>query len=278
MSLASADMLAFAPRLKIERAKNHIKDLESAVNAFLAERPFRLFIKHKPNAGTFTIVSRRLKPIPDKMSLIVGDAVHNLCAALDMTLYGMAHDKAPSPFELMFPFVRKSESLEGRIKGTQVNFAGTNVVELIYALQPYPGGNEILSGLHRLDARDKHRLLILTGQIVDFTEKMLDELFSGTPQRPTLKPDEIMRFLHSQAEEDVLFAGDGGDYRPFHTLGLSADHENETNLQPAYRIAFGKGQPFEFNPVVEVLRTCVDAVEQTVTDLIAAFLSPKNVR
>jgi hypothetical protein len=278
MTPFSAEALAFAPKLKIERARDHIKELESAVNAFLAERPFRLFIKHKPNAGTFTIVSRRLRSIPEKMSLIVGDAVHNLCAALDMTLYGMAHDKAPSPFELMFPFVRKAESLEGRIKSTQVNFAGTYVVELIRALQPYPRGNEILSGLHRLDTRDKHRLLILTGQTVDFTKEMLDQLFAGTPERPSLQPGQIMRFVHSQAEEDVLFAGSGGDYRAFHAFGLGFDHEQETNLQPPYCIAFGKGQPFEFNPVVEALRACVDTIEQTVTDLIEAFLSTKNVR
>jgi hypothetical protein len=59
MTPFSAEALAFAPKLKIERAKDHIKELESAINAFLAERPFRLFIKHQPNAGTYTIVSRR---------------------------------------------------------------------------------------------------------------------------------------------------------------------------------------------------------------------------
>jgi hypothetical protein len=140
MTPFSADALAYAPKLKIERAKDHIRELEAAINAFMAERPFRTIIKHQPNARRYTIVSKRYKPIPDKLSLIVGDTIHNLCAALDMTLYGMAHDKAPSPFELMFPFVRKPESLESRIKSTQVNFAGTYVVELIRALQPYPAG------------------------------------------------------------------------------------------------------------------------------------------
>jgi hypothetical protein len=195
MTPVSAEALAFAPRLKINRAKDHIRELNAAINAFMAKRPFRFIIKHKPIAGEYTLVSRRQKSIPHELSLIAGDAIHNLCAALDMTLYAMARDKAPSPFEIMFPFVREPESLEGRIKSTQVNFASSYVVERIHALKPYPGGNEVLSGLHRLNTRDKHRLLILTGQTADFSEEMLSQLFAETSNRPSLQAGDIMRFL-----------------------------------------------------------------------------------
>jgi hypothetical protein len=275
---SSADALAFAPRLKIERAKHHIDDLDSKIAVFMQDRPFRLIIQHKPKAEEYIVASKRQKTIPNEWSLILGDAIHNLCAALDITLYAMAKDKAASPFEIMFPFVRKAESLEGRIKGTQVNFAGTYVVETIRALKPYPGGNEILSGLHRLDARDKHRLLILTGQVADFSGTMLQQLFSGTPGVPPIGPEQIARFLHSDAEITPFFEGHGADYRAFHAFGMSDDFEQEADVQPPYRIAFGKGQPFEFKPVIETLRACTDTVEQVVADLIEAFLSPGNIR
>jgi len=278
MNLASADALAFAPRLKIERAKYHINDLNSKISAFMEERPYRLVIQHKPKAREYVIASKRQKTIPEEWSLIIGDAVHNLCAALDLAIYGMASDRATHPWELMFPFVREPKDLERKIKSTQVHFAGTYVVRTICELQPYPGGNEILSGLHRLDTRDKHRLLILTGQVADFSADLLRKLFPDTPHAPALRPEQIARLLHSDTEITPVFKGHGADYSIFHAIGRSDDFEQEANVQPPYRIAFGEGQPFEFKPVIETLRACTDAVEQVVADLIEAFLSPRNIR
>jgi hypothetical protein len=243
------------------------------------ERPFRIVVKHRPKASEYLIVTKRYKRIPDTWSLMIGDAVHNLWSALDLTIYGMACDKAPDPHALMFPFVREEQSLLGKIKAAQVGFAGTNVVEYIRALKPYRDGHKVLSGIYRLDTRDKHRLLILAGQILDFNQASLRAIVPGSPNIEFLKPGVTLRFPHPDEDEVQLFKGKA-DYSMIESFrGRSmTDHEEEPYIQLPYRVAFGEGQPFEGQPVITTLNECADVIERIVDRLILAFRSPQIVR
>lgn len=193
---------------------------------------------------------------------MIGDAIHNLWSALDLAIYAMASDIAPDRHELMFPFVREEESLINKIKSTQVEFAGTKVVEYIRALKPYRDGYPILSGIYRLDTRDKHRLLILSVQILDFNEALLRAIVPGNPPIRFRPPMGILRIPHPDADEVQLFKGPA-DYRSFGD-GNMTDREEEPNVSPPYRIAFGEGQPFQGNHVIPMLRQCVYVIEEIV--------------
>jgi hypothetical protein len=72
-------------RLKIERAKKHIRDLDTAIQAFVLNKPYRLEVKPHPIAEIqhTTLYVAEIKPVPQEISLIVGDAIHNLRSALD---------------------------------------------------------------------------------------------------------------------------------------------------------------------------------------------------
>ena len=96
---------------------------------------------------------------------MIGDVIHNLRSALDITVFGMAGHRAP---KIRFPFSKKAEGLNSSIKDGYVKFAGTKVVETIHSLQPYPTGNGALYAVHALSLQDKHRLLVLTGQRAAF--------------------------------------------------------------------------------------------------------------
>jgi hypothetical protein len=270
------DPIAYGARLKIWRAEKHINELWRAVEKFMEKRPFRLIVKHRPKANEYLIVTKRYHKIPDPWSLMIGDVVHNLWSALDLAVYAMASDKAPDPHELMFPFVRKEKDLVGKIKSTQVEFAGTEVIEYIHALKPYRDGHKILSGIYRLDTRDKHRLLILTGQVLDFDQASLRAIIPGSPNTQFLKPGQHLRFPHPDEDEVQLFKGNA-DYSTFGS-GDMTDREEEPYIRPPYRIAFGEGQPFEGHPVLTTLRDCVYVVEGIVDRLVAAFRSPSNIR
>jgi hypothetical protein len=176
--MATTDELTYDALKKIERAICHINNLNKAIDAFLAERPFILMAHSKRRAGWVEFWPKTEKAIPTKFSLIIGDAIHNLASALDVTLYGMAKDRAPSPDKIMFPFPKRStpEALEGAINNGQVKFAGTKVVEAIQLLKPYSGGHPILSGIHSLDVRDKHHLLILTRHVPTLTGDELGKI------------------------------------------------------------------------------------------------------
>lgn len=173
--MISYDDPTSGPRLKIERAKHHVNDLNEQLDAFLARRPFKLVVRYKPKRSQAILAVKTEEAIPPALSLVIGDAVHNLRSALDLTLYAMAHAKSPSPHKIQFPFPRKKEGLEGAINSGHVKFAGENVAEAVRRLQPYPDGNELLCGLHALDVRDKHWLLILASRVVPIPAEKVTE-------------------------------------------------------------------------------------------------------
>lgn len=267
------DYLAFGPRLKIERAKHHINDLERQIESFMERKPFRLMRRFDPKSNRTSVMIKTDIPIPDELSLITGDAVHNLCAALDLTMFQLARDRSPSPHFIAFPFPKKAEGLAGAIDKAQVKFAGTNVVEAVEALEPYPGGNEILSALHRLDAQDKHRLLILSRHIPQMSADELGRV-SGLP----IAGPGILVFCGPENESLVNINGGFGNRRDRLILAKKRGiWEEETNIQPSFFIAFEKGLPFEHQSVITTLRKCMDAVNEAVNFLIAASNRPGNI-
>jgi hypothetical protein len=271
------DDLVYGAKLKIGRAKQHIDELWHSVEKFMEDRPFRIVIKHRPKANEYLIVTKRYRRFPDTWSLMIGDAVHNLWSALDLAIYSMAQDRARDRHALMFPFVREEKELARKIQSTQVNFAGTKVVEYIHALKPYRDGHPILSGIFRLDARDKHRLLILGAQILDFNEASLRAIIPGNPVVRFPIPMGILRFPHPDEDEVQLFKGTA-DYSAIERFrGRMADLEEEPYIQLPYRIAFGEGQPFEGHPVIPMLNDCAHVINGTIDALVAAYRSPHNI-
>src|SRR5690606_37030151 len=77
--------------------------------------------------------------------------------------WSMVGESAPRPWEVQFPFPRAADGLVAAIKKRQVDLAGKEVVDAITALQPYPGGNDWLCAVDRLDIEDKHKLIVATG-------------------------------------------------------------------------------------------------------------------
>ena len=160
--MARSDKKFNAGYLKIDRAKHHVSDLSRKITAFLAQDPFELVTRGDTNTGEITHSIIEQEPIPDELSLIIGDAIHNLRCSLDMTIFAMIGEIAPKPDLVQFPFCRRPESLDDEIKKRQIHLAGERVVDAIKALKPHPGGHGGLEAIHALDVRDKHKLILTT--------------------------------------------------------------------------------------------------------------------
>jgi len=67
--------LLVGPKLKFERAKSHIRDLESAIKSFMKVSPYDLIreIDAKTGENVYRILVKEC--IPTSISVIVGDAV-----------------------------------------------------------------------------------------------------------------------------------------------------------------------------------------------------------
>ena len=150
-------------RLKIERAKEHIRNLETEVRAFLTTKPYRVGTKHKPETGQLVYYLVDVKPVPLRIAVMAGDALQNLRSALDHLAWQLVLANGRNPMSrTAFPIYDdlakyKSESLR------QVQGMSNAAIKAIDAVKPYKGGNDTLWRLHRLNNVDKHRFVITAG-------------------------------------------------------------------------------------------------------------------
>lgn len=155
-----------ASRLKIERAKSHIEDMQAALSSFLDGNPYTIFSEVNLD-GSEVFKVRVGQCVPPLFGAIVGDVVHNLRSALDLMATDLARANGNTSKtalgETYFPITANRENLEAT-KHTKIKRLSAEAQDLILKLEPYDGGNaSILYALHHLDIADKHASVIPVG-------------------------------------------------------------------------------------------------------------------
>jgi hypothetical protein len=153
-------------RLKVKRAKKHIADFTAAVialeNTCTATVEYHAqggqSLKHEiPNADSAL----------DDLSLIAGDAIHNLRTALDFAWYDTISRCLPDKLsdKTKFPVMKTRQDLEGTLHGIEIDTRCPRLFEcMMTQIQPYKGGeSSLIWTLHDLDISDKHLLLLSLG-------------------------------------------------------------------------------------------------------------------
>lgn len=152
--------------LKVERAKKHVTDLESAIRAFMETSPYKVGSKHDPETRKLVYYVTSVEPVPMSLPVIAGDAIQNLVSALDHLAYQLVcsdtSDNPPSPNRIYFPIADDATKYEAT-KGRKMEGASQDTFDAIDAIKPYKGGNESLWMLYRLNNIEKHRLLLAVG-------------------------------------------------------------------------------------------------------------------
>jgi hypothetical protein len=147
-------------RGKIERAEEHIEDLLIACGAFLKSGGYSTVAYEDAETGDRVINLRIIESPPNSISLILGDAIHNLRTSLDYLARQLVEAGGGTPNdETAFPIFYNRKNFEAKFMG-KISGASQQAVNLIQILKPYKGGNDALWKLHRLDIIDKHRLLV----------------------------------------------------------------------------------------------------------------------
>jgi hypothetical protein len=153
---------------KIERADQHIKDLDRLRHRFGDEKKSKAVLcqvdPEDPEYVVWRLVDTR---VPDGIRLILGDAVHNLRSALDylVDILVRANEATPGTYTA-FPVWRK-RGVPGRrpfgsLVAGKVRGVAPEVAYVFNALEAYEGGaHQALWTLDQLDILDKHRLPLL---------------------------------------------------------------------------------------------------------------------
>jgi hypothetical protein len=150
---------------KVERAKQHLANLEMLLSQFLASTPYKVAAKPGSERRTIYYVSH-VAPVPDAIPLVTGDAIQNLMSALDHLAYQLVCkdtlDKPPNPKWIYFPIADDEPQYELKKRG-KMEGAEQATFDLIDQIKPYRDGNVLLWQLYRLNNIEKHRLLLTVG-------------------------------------------------------------------------------------------------------------------
>lgn len=253
------------PRLKIERAKHHINDLNSQVNTYLSGRPMKLVFKQDRKTAMQTLEIKVIKPIPTEFGAIIGDALHNLRSALDLFAFHLVGSLAKNPDQVYFPFAKTADKLSEVIDNRQMHLAGTHVAKAIAELKPYPNGNPLLSGLHSLDITDKHKIVIPTFRTANFSA---DDIKKNMPEA-NIEGSGILRFTgEAETAVKLTFIGSRKERRSLQSF------EKVAEFQPEFEVCFGSDTPFELQPVVPKLEEIAGEVERAIRHVMAAKPTP----
>ncbi|HEY3436014.1 MAG TPA: hypothetical protein VGK41_10215 [Solirubrobacterales bacterium] len=256
------------PRLKLDRAKRHLGDLESVIERFFETDPYLVAVEDnsETNRREFRVV--RAQPVPMDLSVIGGDAVHNLRSALDHLIWQLVLANGGKPNKrTAFP-VWGSEadfvaSRPGYAKGVS-----EEAVEVLYGLKPYKGGNDALWRIHQLDIVDKHRLLLAVAMRQEHVVLDMTASFNRTAEAegwepiPDLPP---MPVALNPAEREIVEEG---------SLVFSAPlgDQSHDDAQFAFQIALCEPEVPIYEPVVKALHELTSFVDEVI-DLFAPLIA-----
>lgn len=100
-------------RIKVERAKKHIGDLDPKVLAFLVRRPYKTVSEDDPETGDQVWYIKIAETPPIQWGAIVGDVIHNLRSSLDVLVNQLVYASGWTPSDnLGFPFFETRHKCE----------------------------------------------------------------------------------------------------------------------------------------------------------------------
>jgi hypothetical protein len=158
-------------RLKIERAKQYIRDLHSRILIFGASDFYGISVDKNTNIGEQTLKIEVRNSLPADIALIIGDAAHNLKSSLDIAINEVIYRRLGHYDDFAkFPMRKTRDDLVAVINGALIKQASEKVTNFIVdVVKPYKGGNDALWALHDLNVLDKHRSLLPVMQVTSIT-------------------------------------------------------------------------------------------------------------
>jgi len=127
-----------AARIKIGRAEEHIRELDREAGAFVSA------------------VCRG--PVPARLSAIVGDALSNMRASLDLTFWTLSLEtgpKDPDRERLFFPIFANEAKFRSALPGFS-RYISAEAAAAVERVQPFRTHNVALAILRTLSNKDKH--------------------------------------------------------------------------------------------------------------------------
>jgi hypothetical protein len=245
----------FSCRVKIDRAHQHLRDLKLAIEAFSGRNPNPIMTDEDSEPAIKIDIFSVRENIPTDFSAYIGDIAHNAVSALDSLAFALVQHGGVEPLPLTEEVMRDTyfpiswkPSFPGRKFTDFFRRIGPSAEKMIHYLEPYKGGRaNDLFRLWRLNNIDKHRAVVpVAADLLGVQFRLPGEIEPLPPREAARKP----RF--------PLKHGDELSRRAFH------EPEYNANAHFMFQIAFGEGQIFEGDPVIETLEEMIQLVESVI--------------
>ena len=241
-----ADVILAGPRLKVIRAHHHIDTLLSITKPLwpgyyeLIQECWSVAPDADPHRCELTYQPK--DHLAGALAVVIGDAVHNLRAALDHLATGIirTHDPKAKPY---FPIHPERKSLETApdLARIEANLPGAKKL-LLEEIRPENGPNEHLWLFNDLDNADKHSLILPTISVTKIETSGIT-LPGGT----TIGTLEVS----------------GDATRPINLIRDAGQISIDDNFKVTASVLFGEGTLFKNKPVIPTLMQIADIVTDT---------------
>lgn len=239
---------------KVNRANCHVADLERQFTDFVATKPHRFSVQTDLETKMLSIRVRFIKELPDTFSLIIGDAIHNLRAALDHLMWELVGiDHGTQDRYLSFPTHRDGIGFKAACNG--IKTPSQWVKDAVAATEAFDGGaGHDLFQINEFDIADKHKMLI--------------PILRATTHPPfsIIRPDGIVM---RRISGSVVLAGTDNFANVAQALpGFSIELDDNVECAPSIFITEASGMLGL--PVVPTLHRLAHVVVETIDKIEAA--------
>jgi hypothetical protein len=150
------------PKQLIDRARDHIRDLEALVAEFWGRKPFAPTIERDESAGQQVHKVRLTENFPNRPATVAKDAFSNLRDALDHAVYASAVTMKPgsAPTKTAFPFADDAPGVSRRLLSKDLRDIPAAMRPLLESFEPHKSGNQLLWGLNRTRNVETHRIVV----------------------------------------------------------------------------------------------------------------------
>lgn len=234
--------------LKIERADQHIRDLQAAFKSFTDHHRHTVHVHGNKNGPLFFEIIFDA-PLPPSLPLILSDAIHNLSTALDHATWElMRYDGGVRDRTTKLPTGNNGVNFEAACKGIKTSQQSTT--DFFVQLEIYPqGGGEQLYWLRQLDNADKHTILLPVAQAANVERIEFFDIADGT-----------------RWERENVALHPGADGRSFIEIEPGIGIDCNKHFKTTGGIFFGDVQGVPNEPVIPTLVHFRDAVTNTLTE------------
>lgn len=232
----------------VDRAREHIDEARSKINAFFERRPYALVVDVDRDTGQEVHKIRLTAKIPGSLIAIVKDATSNLRDALDHAVYASAVRLAGGgdPDNTGFPFARDAAGVAGELNGRRLRGNPPEIRPYLASLEPHETGNPILWALNRARNPNTHRILVPVGAASTGTSMRIIEIEASGPSMIGMN-----KWLPATNEVEFMRLGSQGS-------------KVEYEVQATFQVTFGEVDCLRGKEVLGALDAMASEVKRVV--------------